>query len=95
VIQESGRAQGLPWWPRWWPEGLSLETVKTYLRHTKVFLGRAVRQKYLLVVPHIEIPKRRSGVPDSPLVEIQIPISRRVIHRDRKIAAYRRQQSLE
>ena len=33
-------------------EGLSIETIKTYLRHTKSFLGWAVRQKYLTAVPY-------------------------------------------
>jgi len=42
-------------------EGLSIETVKTYLRHVKSFLGWAVRQKYLAAVPHIEMPKRKKG----------------------------------
>ena len=42
-------------------EGLSIETIKTYLRHTKSFLGWAVRQKYLAAVPHIEMPKKKKG----------------------------------
>jgi integrase len=42
-------------------EGLSIETIKCYLRHTKSFLGWAVRQKYLTAVPHIEMPKKKKG----------------------------------
>jgi integrase len=42
-------------------EGLSIETIKTYLRHIRSFLGWAVRQKYLATVPHIEMPKKAKG----------------------------------